>query len=282
MPPSPDLWLATERVLPEPDADRDLVVTALARAGVDARWAPWDDPTVDWGAARAVLIRSTWNYALQVDAFLAWCDRVHAAVGLWNPAPVVRWNAHKSYLARLSEAGVPTVPTRVLTRGTQVSGGWWDALPWDDRMVKPAVAGGSRGARRMGRQQPDLAWLQASLDREDLVLQPWLNRVTSVEERSLVFFDGAPTHAVHKRLRLWQDHEQVQGPFPIAPDELAVARAALDWVGEPLLQARVDLLQDDEGGWRVSELELIEPSLFLTHHPPAADAFAWAVAARLG
>jgi hypothetical protein len=44
--------------------------------------------------------------------------------------------------------------------------------------------------------------------------------------------------------------------------------AYLDWTGEPLLYARVDLI-----GGLVSEVELIEPSLFFLQEPAALETF---------
>jgi hypothetical protein len=66
--------------------------------------------------------------------------------------------------------------------------------------------------------------------------------------------------------------------------EAAVARAALAAVpggGERLFDARVDLVPGPGGEPVVLELELLEPSLFLTHAPGAAGRLAAAIAGRL-
>jgi hypothetical protein len=47
-----------------------------------------------------------------------------------------------------------------------------------------------------------------------------------------------------------------------------------------LLYARVDLVRVSEG-WALMELELVEPSLFLTYHRDAATSLAAAIARRL-
>lgn len=47
-----------------------------------------------------------------------------------------------------------------------------------------------------------------------------------------------------------------------------------------LLYARVDVIRDGDGGLRLMELELIEPSLFLAQHPPALERLADAIVAR--
>jgi glutathione synthase/RimK-type ligase-like ATP-grasp enzyme len=51
------------------------------------------------------------NYFAHADEFLAWAERVARVTRLENPARLVAWNAHKSYLRALSGAGVPVVLT---------------------------------------------------------------------------------------------------------------------------------------------------------------------------
>ncbi|HEX8110579.1 MAG TPA: hypothetical protein VF516_22765, partial [Kofleriaceae bacterium] len=88
---------------------------------------------------------------------------------------------------------------------------------------------------------------------------------------------GELSHAVRKRPRFTGDHEQVDGPVAIAGDERAVAEAALAPVADRILYGRVDVARDAAGPPMVMELELIEPSLYLTHHPPALDRFVAAI-----
>jgi hypothetical protein len=41
---------------------------------------------------------------------------------------------------------------------------------------------------------------------------------------------------------------------------------------------RVDMVRDNEGRHAIMEVELIEPELWLRHHPPAAELLAEAIA----
>src|SRR5262249_11994288 len=106
------LRIASCAALPEPDADAQTLAAALATAGIEASVLAWDDATVDWDAPIPTLLRSTWNYALSADAFVAWIDRVARAAPLWNPSEIVRSNMSKRYLYDLEARGVNTVPTR--------------------------------------------------------------------------------------------------------------------------------------------------------------------------
>jgi hypothetical protein len=65
------LRVATCRTLPEPDVDEAPLSEALAKAGIDAAPVAWDDPSADWDAPIPTLLRSTWNYALDVGRFLS-------------------------------------------------------------------------------------------------------------------------------------------------------------------------------------------------------------------
>jgi hypothetical protein len=47
---------------------------------------------------------------------------------------------------------------------------------------------------------------------------------------------------------------------------------------EPVLYARVDLMEGEPGEWLLSELELAEPSLFFVQHPEALSRFVAALA----
>ena len=135
----------------------------------DATWVIWDDPSVDWRAFDVVLIRPTWDYPLKLDAFLAWADRLDQS-RLCNPAPVVRWNAHKSYLARAGRRGVPVVPTA----GRRAADAANADAAWAEVVVKPAVG---RAARRCAPADPSSELGELHLDDApragDVLVQPY-------------------------------------------------------------------------------------------------------------
>ena len=63
-------------------------------------------------------------------------------------------------------------------------------------------------------------------------------------------------------------------------EERAFAEAAVAACPSLPLYARVDFVRDG-GGFRLMELELVEPELFFRFHPPAADTLARALAEKL-
>lgn len=279
------MLIATERELPEPDPDEEVLLRALAGAGLMPRLAAWDDPVVDWGAGRITIIRSTWNYFRARDAFVEWVVRASLASQLWNPAGVVRWNSHKSYLVELAERGVPAVPTVVAPRGA----GWTLASlmasrGWRQVVVKPAVSASSYRTQMADGSDPaaEEEHFRSLVEAGDALVQPYLESVEGYGERAVVWIDGQFTHAVRKAPRFAEGEERVSEAVEIAPDEMEAAERALAQVREPLLYARVDLARDEWGRPLVMELELIEPSLFLVQYPPALERLVAGIRRRVG
>jgi len=274
--------IATCRQLPEPDVDEVPLAAALASAGFDATLVAWDDPDADWDAPTPTLLRSTWNYALHLDAFLDWVDRASTSAPMWNPADIVRTNVRKRYLLSLALADVPVVPTRMIKR-EDVLDVAIDQLGSPARIViKPEVGAGSLGTRVFDAGDPAAVEHVAALAiRGPALVQPYLPSVETYGERSLIWIDGELTHAIRKTPRFTGDAEKIDGPFPIADDERAVATAALAQVAPRILYGRVDLARDSSGQPVVMELELVEPSLFFARHPPALERYLGGLRRRL-
>jgi len=273
------LRVATCVELPEPDVDEAPLAAALAAGGFAAQLVGWDDPAVDWDAPVPTVLRSTWNYPLVADAFVAWIDRASAAAPLLNPADIVRDNLRKRYLLALAARGVPVVPTILVERHQACD---LAALAAPRVVIKPEVGAGSLGTRLFDPRDPEASAHLAQLTAEGAALvQPYVASVEAYGERSLVWIDGALSHAIRKTPRFSGDAERVDGPFPIADDERAVALAALAPIADRILYGRVDLARDDQGHPMVMELELIEPSLFFGHQPGSADRFVAALRRRL-
>jgi len=270
------LRVATCMRLPEVDVDEAPLAEALRAAGIDFELLAWDDPAVDWDAPIPTVIRSTWNYAHDLDAFLAWIDRVSAAAPLWNPGAVVRANVRKRYLLELAARGVPVIPTTLVSQGHAI------ALPAERLVIKPEVGAGSLGARVFEPGDPEAARHLAALTRTgDALVQPYVASVDDYGERSLVWIDGELSHAIRKSPRFSGDQERITGPFPIADDERAVAEAALAPYVAQILYGRVDMARDEHGQPRVMELELVEPSLFFARQPGSADRYVAGLLRRL-
>jgi len=276
---SMEIALVTWEQLPQlSDDDRELV-PHLLRAGHTATAAVWNDPDVRWSEFDAIVLRSTWDYYRRHAEFLRWVDRVGADGRLWNPARVVRWNSHKSYLLDLERAGVPIVPTRIAPSVLEVT----EAARregWSQVVVKPAVSAAGFRTYRLDLGAPvgsDPAFRGAPPEGEVLV-QPYEREVERSGERSLVFLQDAYSHGFLRAPRLAPGSALIEEtPVVATEDERRLGLAALAAAPGPTLYGRVDMVRDARGTPRLMELELIEPALALRTHPPAASTFAAAL-----
>lgn len=270
------LRVATCLTLPEPDVDEAPLAAALEAAGVAAQLVAWDDPQADWDAPVPTILRSTWNYAQHLPAFLSWIDRVSRVAPLLNPPEVVRGNVRKRYLLELAARGVPVVPTTLVERGGTVE------LPKTRVVIKPEVGAGSVGCKVFADGREGADHLRALTAEGAALVQPYIASVDDYGERSVIWIDGELSHAIRKSPRFVGDSERVDGPFPIADDERAVATAALAPYVDRILYGRVDLVRDEDGQPRVMELELVEPSLFFARKPGSVERFVAGLVRRLG
>jgi hypothetical protein len=289
--------LVTARAARGLDEDMPPLTAALSAAGAQSQIVDWDDRGVDWARFDLVVPRSAWDYAERLPEFLAWAEHVARLTTLVNPLPVVRWNTDKHYLGELARAGAPVVSTRYVEPGADASRALGDFFERDtcrELVVKPAVGAGARDARRHARgdRAGILAHIEALLAaRRSVMLQPYLASVDTSGETALMYIDGRFSHAIRKGALLPSGAPSTAGLF--APetivartpgaDELAAAERILGAAPfGTLVYARVDLLRDAAGVPKLLELELTEPSLFLSHAPGSAERFAAALLARRG
>ncbi|GHJ13708.1 MULTISPECIES: ATP-grasp domain-containing protein [unclassified Micromonospora] len=290
----PRVAFVTCSALPDLDPDDRLALGPLAARGVAVDGAVWDDPAVDWSRYDLVLLRSPWDYALRRDEFVAWARGVPT---LLNPADAVAWNTDKRYLAELSAAGVPTVPTTWLAPGQS-----WVAPGDGEFVLKPAVSAGSQDTGRYDLADPEHRELAAAHVRRlgaagrVTMVQPYLDAVDTAGETALLFLAGrdglAFSHAIRKGPMLTGPDrgeaalykEERIDARTATPAQRAVAEQALAAVpggADRLLYARVDLIPGPDGAPVLVELELTEPSLFVGYAEGAPDRLADAVTSHL-
>jgi glutathione synthase/RimK-type ligase-like ATP-grasp enzyme len=284
--PSFRLALATCERMPGFYPDDASLVDALRALGVEPVSCAWSDPAVAWTAFDAVLIRTTWDYFQRPAEFARWLDAL--PVPTINPAPLLRWNSDKRYLLELALDGVDVIPSQVV-RGD----GLRAALAGHagrEVVVKPTISGGAWHTVRGTVGDPAFDAALATLPVDiDYLIQPFVPEVADAGEWSLLFFAGEFTHAVLKRAARgdYRVQSQYGGTVDVldpGPSLIAAAQRALDAVEAighaDWAYARVDgVVVDDR--FRVMELEMIEPALFLAGSPHAAERFARHLLQRL-
>ncbi|MEV6283531.1 hypothetical protein [Kribbella sp. NPDC051770] len=261
------------------------LVTALRSAGLEPGVELWTDPSVDWSAYDAVLLRSVWDYHTRFLEFTEWLAQLDkAGVRVLNDSNVVRWNADKSYLLELRERGVAIVPSQVAAGAClrEVVGG----LSGQEVVIKPTVSASATHTVRGVAGSDELSRAMDDLPDTVYLVQPFQPEIQTAGEWSLMFFGGVFSHAVVKRpkagdYRVQNDFggtvELTDPPAVVldgATDALTAARAT----GTPY--ARVDGIVAN-GRFLLMELELIEPYLFLPEHPAAYELLAQSTVSAL-
>jgi glutathione synthase/RimK-type ligase-like ATP-grasp enzyme len=278
--------LATFAILPDGEEGGRRLVEAFGDLGVEARWVVWDDPDVDWAAADLVAVRSTWDYHRRLTDFLAWARATEQVTTVLNGADVFAWNADKAYLLELAEH-VPTVPTRLLEDRGLVPTLQGAIEELGTVLVKPRTGAGGNGVVLAdSTSDPRLEGLTAG----PWVVQPVVESVRTEGETSVFVLEGEPVSRVDKvpaggEVRVHEHFGGSSREGVLDEETSAVATAAVAAASSlreaDLAYARVDLMRLADGTLAVSELELIEPGLYLDVVPSNAERFARAVAARL-
>jgi hypothetical protein len=267
----------------EIDPDAELLRDALRDVDVDGQLCVWDDDTVAWSDYEMVVIRSTWDYTKDRAGFLEWA---RALPTLFNPYSTIEYSTDKHYLEDLESRGYRIIPTSFCDVGER------PGFPDSNFVVKPTVGAGSMDAEMydVGEEVAAAQHVARLHDSgRDAMIQPYVASVDEVGERGLVFIDGVFSHAIRKNAMLHVDQLDRHSLFRLEQLTLAAAEPAAVTFAESLmsedifrglLYGRVDLVQMPEG-WAVMELELVEPSLFLSYRAEAAALLATAIHARL-
>lgn len=270
--------------------DDDHAVLPLARRGLKVETIPWDRPGVDWRQFAMVVIRSTWDYQHHADKFLAVLEDIErAGVRLENGSDIVRWNMRKTYLLDLASRGIEIVPTFWRER---LAPGELAPLFAELRsaagVIKPVMSGNAEGAWRLDAAvvRDRTAEIEAHYASRPLMMQPFEAGITAEGEYSLMFVGGKYSHSILKvpkdgDFRVQEEHgSEIRSVSP-EPALLEAGNAAIAAVGRRLLYARADFVRSGDV-FRLMELELVEPSLYLRTAPGAPERFAEAVASLAG
>lgn len=262
--------------------DDALLREALEGKGLRVARTYWDDPTFDWNQTRCAVFRTTWDYFDRFQEFSAWLERTSHQTRLINPTEIIHWNIDKHYLRDLAGDDVQIPPTCFIEPGDQRSlRSIVEDCGWPEMILKPAISGAARHTYRLTTEtvQQLESVFRTLIDGEAMLLQEFQHRVLTDGEVSLMVIGGQFTHAVLKKarpgdFRVQDDFGGTVHAYKADPDEIRFAEQAVARCTPEPLYARVDIIRDNQGQICLSELELIEPELWLRLHPPAADIFA--------
>ena len=271
--------------------EHDLLIGALrsglGRDGPVVIERDWRAPLGDFADTALVLLGTAWDYTDAPDAFADKLDALAAhGIIVCNPAALVRWNADKLYLRALAEAGAPSIPTIWSAEGSAADvRAAFDQFGCDRVVIKRRVGAGAVGQSSFSRAAPPPAdW---TLGRAAMI-QPFLPAIAQEGEYSLIFIDGAFSHALCKRAAAGDYRIQSLyggSDFAIVPSGEDIASAAAVMAMLPgdtaPLYARIDMVRRTDGVLALMEAELIEPYLYPEQDAGFARRYADAVRRRL-
>ena len=257
----------------------------MAQLGWRVSPLSWKQVEIPWSEFDAVIIRSCWDYPPHTTDFLEILAQINQVTRLANPLELVRWNLSKAYLRDLEASGIGIVPTL-----------WADDLDESSLLaclerlntvgmvIKPVVGANGVDTFHISRSTDPgkLKEIIRLFRNRAHMVQPFMNKVITEGEFSLFYFNGKYSHAILKKPTgsEFRSQEERGATIKAARPEarlLLRGRQALDSVSPAPLYARVDFVRDDDGEFRVMEMELIEPSLYLRMHPEAPARFAQAI-----
>ncbi|KAA5540155.1 ATP-grasp domain-containing protein [Adhaeribacter rhizoryzae] len=251
----------------------------LIQKNLAVKYEIWTDPNVNWQQYEAIILKSPWDYFDKVDLFQTWLNNLdQQEVRVLNPTMVVRWNLNKEYLLQVEKAGFATVPTSILKQKSNFKAApFFEIWHTKNLIVKPVISGGAKNTFVISQSETAIFENQLNqlLQEEAYLVQPFMPEIQNKGEYSLIFFNGYFSHCV---LKVPQSGDfRVQHYFggaiiPTTPPAhiLEYAQQLLKQFAPGCLYARVDGLESN-GKFRLMELELIEPLLYLLYHGKAFE-----------
>ncbi len=277
-------------------ASDEAVAHYLKKEGFQPEALCWDDELNLASEYDHVIIRSTWNYyhtSENIERFLTFLDSICGK--LHNPKNAIKWNYNKRYLDDLQAKGIPIVPTAFIeTEGsssTNFSHVKKVMKGQESLVIKPAISGDGRNTFRLStdKLEEDFNGAMATFlsnKIETALLQPFMESAITEGEISLVFFNNLFSHAVRRKSspRNFANPCYVsnipsppQAAITLGEECLFQTYKLLNLPEGSLLYARIDLLPDGHGGFMLSEVELIEPELFVQHSAFGVENFGNAI-----
>lgn len=270
-------------------AEQDLFSEALKEQGIVC--TPWQVEGESFPEAEAILWQGISGYYQRMEVFESLLQQVeNRGIVSFNSPDLLRWNSHKTYLQTLSQKGVSIIPTL-----------WRNG--WDEEavrhfakenscaeiVVKPCLSAGAYLTFRIALTDTDAMRKAAEAYRDypeiALMIQPFCPEIVTEGEWSLMYFDGQFSHAVLKTpkqgdYRIQHVHGGMYRRVEPQPEMLATAQVIFSLLPETPLYARVDGIRTP-AGFRLMEVELIEPYFYLDAAPEKAEIFAQAVKRRM-
>jgi hypothetical protein len=271
-----------------------LLIEPLRKAGWHSDTISWRANNINWDDYQLVIVRSTWDYQIDCDAFLKVLQTIDdTSAHLDNPLKVIKWNINKHYLQELAAQGIEIVPTlwfdEITEKDIPIFFDYFNktADGTNEIIIKPCISAGAFDTYRLTLAQAveQQSVLLGKFKQREFMVQPFVSAIIDEGEFSLFYFDDEFSHAI---LKTPQNNDyRVQEEFgsllsKVEPELLLKQHAekVLKVIDTSLLYARLDFVRTATG-FALMEAELIEPSLYFNFDAESPQRFVDAVERRM-
>jgi len=290
-----DITLLTCRAYYKPDnitpyiqnilLEQELLKSAFEAQGLKVDITYWDNPTYEWQETKSVLFRTIWDYFERFDEFWDWLEQVKTKTRLINSYELIKWNIDKHYLKDMSSWGIETVPTYFADKGCNMKlHEIAKRNQWKDLVIKPAISASAFKTYKIlaNEIQANEKLFNSLVQERNMLVQPYFETITQLGEASLMVLDGKFTHAILKKAQ--PGDFRVQDDFGGTVHNYIPTKAEINFAEEVFktcktkpVYGRVDIVWDNDKNFYLSELEILEPELWIRNYPKCAERIAEAV-----
>tara|TARA_R100000935_G_scaffold27288_2_gene47480 strand:+ start:55997 stop:56890 length:894 start_codon:yes stop_codon:yes gene_type:complete len=259
-----------------------LLKNTLEKKGLSVQRVHWDDPTYNWSQTKVALIRTVWDYFERFEEFNMWMVKTASVTNLINPLPLQQWNSHKFYLQELQDKGVRVVPTEYISAKSKTSLAEISAKRgWKKMVIKPAISAAAFHTYKVSEKNSieSETIFQELLQSRDMLVQEFQETIVTKGEASLMVFNGSYTHAILKKakqgdFRVQDDFGGTVHPYVPSQEEIEFAEFANTQCPTIPVYGRVDIVWDDKGLCYLSEMEFLDPEIWVRNAPETAKLLA--------
>ena len=290
-----DITLLTCRAYYKPDKitpyiqnillEQELLKSAFEAQGLKVDITYWDNPSYEWQQTKSVLFRTVWDYFERFDEFWDWLEQVKTKTRLINSYELIKWNIDKHYLRDLKNNDIQVVPTYFADRRNNISLQEIANLnDWKHIVIKPAISASAFNTYKIINDEIEQKeqLFHELLQTHDMLVQPFFPTISELGEASLMVFGGKFTHAILKKakagdFRVQDDFGGTVHDYNPTQEEIKFAEKVFQSCTSLPIYGRVDIVWDSNKHIYLSELEIIEPELWIRNRPESANKIAEAV-----
>ena len=202
-----------------------------------------------------------------------------------NSTEIIEWNIDKHYLLDLQEHQIPIPNSEFIKRGSSIDLSLlMQKKNWNEIVVKPTISGAAKNTYRLKEEeiiQFGPTW-EKLIYKEDFIVQEFQNNVITEGEVAMIVIGGKFTHAVLKKakegdFRVQDDFGGTVHDYMPTKEEINFAEKVFASCKTKPIYGRVDIVWDNDKNFYLSELEIIEPELWIRNYPKSAERIAEAV-----